>query len=105
MFQPGSDFGICRKSYWVTGARGGAGGLCAYKCATSVYVLLYMGPASFSVWAVGHICTSACLRKHQNPMACVCLICSGSCRLVCLFTCSKVFGHACVLGGGECVEL
>lgn len=20
MFQPGSDFGICRKSYWVTGA-------------------------------------------------------------------------------------
>lgn len=32
MFQPGSDFGICRKSYWVTGARAEGGGDCVCMC-------------------------------------------------------------------------
>ena len=32
MFQPGSDFGICRKSYWVTGAGGGGVIVCVQEC-------------------------------------------------------------------------
>lgn len=74
MFQQGSAFGICRKSYWVTG--GGLGGWVVWGCMfvlvcgcmplSCVYVFTclrlhkHMGVCMFScVWL--YICVSACV--------------------------------------------
>ncbi len=74
MFQPGSDFGICRKSYWVTG--GGGCCVCIYKCVC----VLGAGKCS-SEWCNrwGRSCADinvsrCCYSTQQNELAALVLI-------------------------------
>lgn len=77
MFQPGSDFGICRKSYWVLC-------VCVYKSGCVLFFFF-----SFTVWKVVKVCLRKCLSILFNV-----LILS-----VFLYYCVCVCG-LCVVGGG-----